>query len=279
MKSIKKILVATDFSDNANNAFRYALEFASKCDANICLLNIIYPELEPADVPVMSAKMTTERVNAAEAVMKVLVETNTKDFDNGGMPEVERETEVGMPSTTIVEFANKNNMDLIIMGAKGEHNLLDRTIGNTTASVMDFASCPVLVVPESTGKLKIETIAYATDLVPSDPFHIWEAGKLLKPFSPVVRVVHVQKRKEENKPMEMAELEAFFKGNPPALQVSFHNLFNKKVKQELETFIKEWDIDLMIMNKPNRSIVERIFHASLTKKTALYTKIPFMVLK
>lgn len=279
MKEIKKIMVATDFSDPANNAFRYALWFASKCQADICLLHVIYPSLEPTDVPVMSAQSTKVKAEAAKAVMQVIIEHSTADFKHGPIPKIETEVAIGIAAILIAKTAQKNNADLIIMGAKGKHNVFERNIGNVTFATLDAATCPVLVIPENTHSLRIETIAYATDLAESDPFHIWKTGQLLNPFNPILRIVHIQRKTKEDKAIAMEELEDFFKGNAPTIQVTFHHLFNKKITDKLDDFIKEWDVDLLIMNKPQRNIIERIFQSSLTKKTALHTKVPFLVLK
>jgi nucleotide-binding universal stress UspA family protein len=279
MKNIRNILVPTDFSDSANNALRYAIWLASKYEAKIRLLHIIYPEMEPADVPVMSAQMTATKAEAAKAIMKGLIENYLQEIKKDKSPDIEMEVEVGVPGTLISQIARKNKIDLIIMGTKGKHNLMDKTIGNVTLSTMDFANCPVMVIPEKVDLLRIETVAYGTDLVASDPFHIWEVGKLLQALNPILRIVHIKKKVDEEKAMEMDELKQFFKGNPPALQVTFHSILNKNVTDELEGFIKDWDVDLLVMNKPTRTIIERIFHSSLTRKTALQTKIPFLVLK
>lgn len=279
MKDIKSILVPTDFSDAANNALRYAIWLASKLKANIRLLHVIYPELEPADMPVMSGRMTITKAETAKDIMKGLVENYVKDIEKEMRPDIETEVEVGVPGNLVAQIALKHKVNLIVMGTKGKHNLLDKTIGNVTLSTMDISHCPVLVIPEKMDAMRIETIAYATDLVPSDPFHIWEVGKLLAPLSPILRVVHIKRKIDEERAMEMEELKQFFKGNPPSLQVSFHSVVNKNVTEELESFIKDWDADLLVMNRPNRTIIERIFHSSLTRKTALQTKIPFLVLK
>ncbi|MFT5386281.1 MAG: nucleotide-binding universal stress UspA family protein [Saprospiraceae bacterium] len=279
MKDIKSILVPIDFSDAANNALRYAIWLASNLKAKVRLLHVIYPELEPADMPVMSGRLTITKAETSKDLMKGLVENYLAGIGKEKRPDIETEVEVGVPGTLVAQIAGKHRVDLIVMGTKGKHNLLDKTIGNVTLSTMDISHCPVLVIPEKIDILRIETVAYSTDLVASDPFHIWKVGKLLAPMSPILRVVHIKRKIEEEKAMKMDELKQFFKGNPPSLQVTFHNVLNKNVTEELEDFIKDWDVDLLVMNRPNRTIIERIFHSSLTRKTALQTKIPFLVLK
>jgi len=62
MKKITKILVPTDFSDNALNAFRYAIWFADQYEAAIHLVHVIYPSAEPLDYPSLAAQAAQQRI-------------------------------------------------------------------------------------------------------------------------------------------------------------------------------------------------------------------------
>ncbi len=283
MKKIKKILFPTDFSDTANNAFRYALRFADKYGASIELLHVIYPEAEPLDFPVMVAQMTQKRIEAGKVILKTFVETSLAQVQAAGqlqhVPEVKPDIEVGIPSTLIPEIAKRKEADLVIMGTQGEHSAFERAFGSVTTATLRKASCPVLVVPNDFNYKLIESIAYATDLDESDPYRIWEVSKLLSPFCPILRAVHIEQRSTEETPLTMQDLEAFFKDHAPTLQITFHNIASANVEDELEDFVGTWGVDLLVMYKPQRKLFERIFHSSLTKKTVLHTETPLLVLK
>ncbi len=283
MIKINKILFPTDFSDTAQNAFRYALWFASKYKADIDLLHVVYPDAEPMDFPVMVARATKEKMEAAKQMMRLFVETSLAQVQAGHqleyMPDIQPEVKLGAPANLISETAMTKNTDLIIMGTQGEHSTLEKVVGSVTTATLNRAHCPVLVVPESAKHEKISTVAYAADLLETDPYHIWETGKLLDVFFPILRVVHIVKDPNEKRPFSMEDLESFFEGRELALQITFHTFGSENVINELDDFASAWDVDLMVMHKPRRPFFEKLFHKSITSKETFHTHVPLLVIK
>lgn len=283
MIKINKILFPTDFSEAAQNAFRYALWFADKYAASIDLLHVAYPEAEPMDFPVMVAQATKNRIEISKRMMKVFVNTGMTQVQMGhelkNPPNIHSDVKIGVPANLIAEVAANKQVDLIIMGTQGEHSDFEKFIGSVTTTTLNRAHCPVLVVPENAHHEKIKVIAYAADLQSTDPYHIWETGKLMNEFNPILRIVHIEKSDDESKPVDMYELENFFVGRTPALQVTFHTLSAPNVANELVDFTETWDVDLMVMHKPRRSFFERLFHRSVIKKEVFNSKVPLLIIK
>ncbi len=282
MKKIKSILFPTDFSETSQNAFRYALWFADKCGADIDLLHVVYPEAEPMDFPVVVARATKDKIGTAQQMMKVFFASGMAQVEAAHqlkeMPDVRPSVELGVASTVIADIAKEKESDLIIMGTQGEHHSFERAFGSVSTAVLRKAACPVILVPAGAKFKNIDTIAYATDLAEADPYHIWETGKLMAPFSPIIRVVHVRKEGEK-KPLEMRDIEAFFEGRIPALQITYHDFTSDNVVAELDDFAKGWKVDLMVMYKPHRNFFERLFHHSVTKEETFRTHVPLLILK
>ena len=283
MIKISKILFPTDFSEAAQNAFRYALWFANKYKADIELLHVVYPDAEPMDFPVLVARATKEKMETAKQMMKVFVETSLAQIQAGHqleyIPNVQPEIKMGGPANLIAETATTKNADFIIMGTQGEHSAMEKAIGSVTTATLNKAHCPVLVVPEAAKYEKINTVAYAADLRETDPYHIWETGKLLNIFSPILRIVHIVKDPQEKRPFSMEDLERFFTGRDLGLQITFHTFGSDDVIQELDDFANAWEVDLMVMHKPRRLFFEKLFHRSVTTKEAFHTHVPLLVIK
>ena len=53
----------------------------------------------------------------------------------------------GKPSDVIVKIAEKQRIDLIVMGTNGRNSLSDYIVGSTTQKVIENSKCPVLVMP------------------------------------------------------------------------------------------------------------------------------------
>ena len=283
MKKIKKILVPTDFHEPAANAFRYALWFADHYEASIELVHVVYPESAAMDLPAMAVQATQSRVDAAKEVMQAFVDNGLVKAQTGHpfrhVPVITSDVVVGGPTSVIADLAERDHIDLVIMGTHGEHGAFDKVFGSVASNTIHRVDCPVLVIPETVENEGISTIVFATDLDEAAPFHIWETCRLLEPFHPILRIVHIKGEPTENRPLEMKDLKEFFAERAPALQVTFHTFGAKDIVQEVNDFSEAWGGDLVIMHRPKRGFFERLFHHSVSREMALFSKLPLLVMR
>ncbi len=146
MAEIKKILFATDFSENSKWAFTYALSFARKYDATLYILHVIQPPSYPLG---MYAEISFDAMDefsrnmgrAAEKEMKNLREAELGDFTNYEILII-----TGTPFLEIIKTAREKEVDLIVLGTHGRTGLDHVLFGSTAEKVVRKASCPVLSV-------------------------------------------------------------------------------------------------------------------------------------
>ena len=145
MIDIKKILVPVDFSDGSSLALRYAATFASEYGAQIHLLNVIEEEaLRPGQLndPLNTAeKWEKENLKRLDA----FIPESFNDFD------LIKKVSGGLTYESIIEYAKKESVNLIIMGAHGRSGYIDSWLGGTTYEITRKAPCAVLTV-KPTGK-------------------------------------------------------------------------------------------------------------------------------
>jgi len=280
MKKSKKILFPTDFSSPASNAFRYTLLLADQLDANIELIHVIYPEAEPLDFPVLVAQSTQMRLEATKEQLSQFVYIGLtqmiRQLENP--PNISSDIEMGTPSKVIADIAERDDVDLIVMGTKGKHSNMDRLVGSVSTGVVKKSPCSVLLVPEDT-EMKFENIAYASNLNEADPFEIWKMIRLLNLSSPTIRCIHFNPEDNELRTEAMEDMENFFIEKSPNLKIHFQNLTGKNFIDKLNDFIDLYEIELLAMYQPHRSFIENLFHHSNTKEMALNTHVPLLVLK
>jgi nucleotide-binding universal stress UspA family protein len=140
---VKRLLVPIDGSDPADEALEFALE--EYPDADITLLSVI----DPTDVgygSIEAAPSTFEHLqeNAEERTQNVLDEASARAADHG--VEVTTETVIGMPSRAIVEWAENNDMDGIVIGSHGRKGVTRVLLGSVAESVVRRSPVPVTVV-------------------------------------------------------------------------------------------------------------------------------------
>ncbi len=280
MLEIKKILFPTDFSQNAQNAFRHCLKMADIWKAEIEVLHVVFPEYEGLDLPVLAASATNDKVAVAREMVKNFSSSGLHEVtDLKAIPALQHSVEIGTPASTICNIARRDQADLIIMGTKGKHDRLEKLFGSVTSGAIKKAPCPVLVVPENAPYEDLSILAYATDLDAADPYHLWQVGKLFEQFSPILHCVHVNVSDTISEVVEFTDLPRFFEKHAPALKIDFHPLPKQPIVDGLLSFVEDHAVSLLIMYAHQHSLIEQLFRQSQTRKMAFHTQVPLLVMK
>jgi len=143
----KKILVATDGSENSKHAMNYAMETAAKWNAELLILTVIPRSLSyltPLDgTPVYIPQFDEDLKNAYLSINKQAAETVMK-----GQPEIEVRIllKKGRPGEVIIDVADKEDVDLVVVGSRGLGGISGWVLGSTSRHVVDCCKMPVLVV-------------------------------------------------------------------------------------------------------------------------------------
>ncbi|MFC1614023.1 universal stress protein [Gemmatimonadota bacterium] len=143
---MKKILVAIDFSAGSAQALHYALKFATQFDSHLILLHVLHA---PADDPgFYSSRKTGERAfsnmeEAATALMDEFIGQHLKKQDK-----IDTRIIPGLPADEIIHLAEKEQVDMIVMGTRGHSGLKRLIIGSVADKVIRTCTCPVLTVHE-----------------------------------------------------------------------------------------------------------------------------------
>jgi nucleotide-binding universal stress UspA family protein len=137
MGMLKTILAPTDFSDVSANGVLYACRLARDLDAELIIFNVVV-------------------LDESNAVSKRQMEQHKKrlgDFiadkipDAGAGLKVRPIVDAGQPFGAIVDCAEKEGVDLIVMSSHGRTGLSRMLIGSVTDKILRGSPCPVLVVP------------------------------------------------------------------------------------------------------------------------------------
>ncbi len=144
-KPYTKVLVALDFSPHSNLALARAAEIARHYNAKLLLIHavesIFYPSLDfdflvanPADFLEMDQVVFDHAVSRIE-----------KLADNLGYPNTQHEILWGAAKSTVLSYAEAQNVDLIVTGSHGKHGIA-RLLGSTASGIVHGARCDVIVV-------------------------------------------------------------------------------------------------------------------------------------
>lgn len=125
MSKIHKIFFPSDFSETAQNAFRYCLLLADAYGAEIHLLHVVYPEYEMLDLPVMSVKATRDKIEFAQSALSSFTELTLsqvrEQYTLNHIPQVEQEVEKSAcwPKRHCSKWPNASSQTSSSWGPKG----------------------------------------------------------------------------------------------------------------------------------------------------------------
>jgi nucleotide-binding universal stress UspA family protein len=276
---MQKILVPTDFSDNALKAVGHACEIAKMTDAVIHLLHVIEPLLNMATMQTDQSgnKVVADKSESLDLSLKTIAEVypdvKIAPFLVGGNV---------IPS--ILKYAEKENPDLIVMGTKGASGLKKIFIGSVTAGIIGKTNFPVLTVPVSYELTKPKAIVFATNQFERNEHLLKNFVDLAKLFSIPVHVV-VFKDIDGNENADFIYNEEQLNYYLRFLKETFpHTTFKGEILEgsDFESAIDAYCINnaagMIAMVTYPKSFLEKFFFKSFTKNMAFHSAIPILAI-
>lgn len=140
MKKVEKILAPTDLSDLSRVGLEYALELARGWGAEVT----VYHLANAAELASYKASSMEDLLGKHRQILKQFLNDNFAEL----LPlvEVRQKVEIGSPATSILEEAEREDSDLIVMSTHGRTGLAHMLMGSVTEQVVRNASCPVFSI-------------------------------------------------------------------------------------------------------------------------------------
>ena len=144
-----KILHLTDFSESAEQARAQAIRLARALGGEIILFHVSVET--PLYAEGMLAAGTVQKVyDAQRKWAEEALEARAAEIRAAGLP-VRWKLTVGLPFDAIVQAAEEEGADMIVMGTHGRRGLEGLLLGSVANKVVRLAECPVLTVRERKG--------------------------------------------------------------------------------------------------------------------------------
>jgi len=269
------ILFPTDFSDNAWSAAVYELHLYKETECKFYFLH--------------STKMTVSTMfNFSNKLLKVMSDNALKELnDLKSMAEnsnanANHEFEIILSTedlqSAIDTAIHKFSIDIIVMGTKGTTGAKGLLLGsNTVRIIKKIKDCPILIVPDEFDFVEPTQIAFPTDFHRFYGEEILPIKRLAELYNSKIRILHIS---EEDKLSHIQDynlemLKTYLKD----YSSSFHWMpdYAKKT-QEINDFIEELDINILVMINYKHSLIESIIKEPIIKKFGFKPIIPVLVI-
>jgi nucleotide-binding universal stress UspA family protein len=274
---MKRILLATDFSDACDNALQYALDLTKKSEIKVDLINVY-------DIPVVvTSSMPSRAIDGIMFEKAKVVESHLLELQQK-IPLANRGYFKAIygpyAATEITEFAKKEGHDMIVMGMKQKYGLLDRMMGTVTAHTIQLATVPVLAIPSQSKFTEYKHILFPTanpsgkEIPEAEEKAIkWliEYGKLFG--SPSIHMLHIKKTEEEKETDEVTYPSKVLD------KLDFTVSHAENIEEGIINFYEKEHAELLAFYKPYRYFWERLYHSSLIRKILFRTRVPLLIFR
>ncbi|MGD1941250.1 MAG: universal stress protein [Leptolyngbyaceae cyanobacterium] len=132
------VLVPIDFAEESHKALAETLAFVED-PAKIHAIHVLSP-LEPTEPGIVWKTVdSSTRIEKVEAAFK-------EKFPDDAYRQIKFTVTIGNPSSEIIDYAEHNQIDLIVIPSSGRTGISRFFLGSVAERVVRFAKCPVLVV-------------------------------------------------------------------------------------------------------------------------------------
>ncbi|MGK4568573.1 universal stress protein [Flavobacterium sp. 3HN19-14] len=276
---MKKILFPTDFSKASLNAFRYALELAHSCDAEIITLHVyMVPAIDQgaefgAAPYLLETYDILEMSNFENFKGKVpLLHTIAEEQGKGDVC-ISNVLKEGDLVSNILELIKAEHIDYVVMSTKGASGIEEIFLGTVTAKIMTSTKAVVLGIPESAVFQPVKRIGFATHFKADEVKSLKRVISIAENFNARVDCIYVRTPGDKVNEVVIADWELNFKD-----KVTFNIIENASVESAIIDFTMSNGINMLAMFNHRHGFFESLFHESRTKKMAYHTHIPLMVM-
>ena len=276
---MRKLIVPTDFSQNAKHALFIAAEIARK---NKVPLGIMHTNTAVAYAPVLPDYGTAGPYNMQDYYDMAADEFRALKRDITGQAGFENllidtRIEEGLLYTSIQRVVEDDNADLIVMGTKGATGALEFFVGSNTEKVIRTAPCPVLAIPENSGDFKLETVVLASNLQDDQApaFQYLAAWQKIWHFR--VEVLYLNNPGSFHSKKEIDEKVSAF-----AEQAGLHktkayiNINSYNEEASILEFARQEHADLIAMGTHQRKGLSHLLFGSLAEDTSNHSDMPVL---
>lgn len=270
---MKRILLSTDFSDNAMNAIEYGLNLYGSEGVQYSLLNTYH---EPGSTATSMVSISEYlRKESQELLEKSVNELRAKYPDYS----IDTISKYGSLYGVINAFAKKDTIDAVVVGTKGASQMENFFLGSNTMDVLKNVEIPTVIVPKGSTYQGIKTIALAVDLKPlKDLSILTPVLDLAKKEGAFISAVHIEAPWDKSMKIETPEADQLNEYLEPFAH-EFETVEHENIAAGIGAFADEKQADLLAIIARKHNFVERLFQKSITKEVSLMAAFPMYIVR
>ncbi|MEN0005333.1 MAG: universal stress protein [Bacteroidota bacterium] len=263
---VRKLLVPTDFSAAAENAYVFAQTMGKTLQTDLEVIHVEQPTISLVD-PLY------QKVEQQDTVREAMLNTFVK---KKGVQKadvvVERNIVKGAVVDELLQRAQQEDIEMVIMGMTGENDLLKRWIGSISAKVARNAAKPVVLIPPGVPFSGFRRIVYASDYHPDEKQVLPQVLRIARYFGGDIHFLHVDETQSKG-----AEVKQFSRFPVNGYFFSYTRIGHEDIVTGINDFATLQQADLIVLSTAPRTFLEDIFHRSVSQQLVFKSNIPLMI--
>ncbi len=273
---MKKILVPTDFSAQAENALKVAAQLANKYNCELYLLHIL-------EVPIHTVNAFSTYNDLPETMFfmklahKQFEELKTKDYLKDLV--IHEHVEFYEIFKGVFHVCKKKHIDLVIMGSNGSSGLKEMLIGSNTEKVVRTSETPVLVVKNEHKTFKTKHFVFASDFNKESIEPFKKAIAFANMFSSTMHLLMVNTPNHFITSSDAQNrIQSFIKDiKMPNHTITIYN--DVTIETGIMNFSQSIDADIIGMSTHGRQGISHFFNGSISEDLVNHAKRPVITFK
>ena len=275
---MKKILVPTDFSTEAENALKVAAQLARKYNAEIYLLHML--EL-PMDMVNPVGDTRSNDLPEALFFMKLAKKRFSELLSKPYLKDLKiyETVEFEQAFDGIMETSEKHDCDFIIMGSQGATGFKEMFIGSNTEKVVRTSDIPVLVIKKDRPEFDVQNFVFATNLDNANKKTLIKVIEFAKLTNSRLHLVYVN---TANEFVTTEETDNYLESYLDGLDFDnyeFHVYNDDTVEKGILNFAKKVKADLVGIATHGRKGLSHFFNGSISEDLANHADTPVITFR
>lgn len=275
-----KILIPTDFSDNAWNALVFATSLFAKEKCEFLLLHVN---------PIVYTGAENSVIVPHHLLKETVIEESHGKLNSwiGRIEKKHTNKNHNFKTKAVYDFfvdaiklqLSESAADLIVMGTKGATGLKKVTIGSNTGHVITKIKCPLLAVPEDAKFDGLKQIMFPTDYHTGIDINVLDNLKrIMELHNSSLKIVHMVSKEDEKLSEEQNRNKEFLSDYFSNSSYSFQRITGTRLEESIQTFAESQQVDMIVMVAKNLNFIQRILFRPLVEQISYHIHTPFLVL-
>jgi len=273
MSGIKNILLATDFSENSASAESLAVNFVKRSNAKFSLVNVYNQNTLTYGYTLLGASNDKHlapnlRPIAREKLKKIIIKNGLNNHPHRCFV---RPCDV---NEEVLKLISHNPINLAFLGSRFYKKGTVPARGSVAMHMMNYSTCPVIIVPKGGEKNDLSKIIYATDEYDNEASVINYMLHFADIYNASLTVVYVYNLKsfDENTRRDLVGI--LNRSNYP--KIEYKEMFLASGQHGILDYAEESGAGILSMKTQKKSLTGQLFHRNTAQEILVQTHIPLL---